>query len=176
MTIATLRHLRRDHTQSANAELPPSWLGVVVIVLSVVVVALAGEAVTTTMMGWYRDVPKPVWTPPDWVFAPVWGQLYTLMAVAASLVWLARKDDDMCCPLGAFAIQLILSLAWSVCFFGLRSPLLGFIDVCFLWVASGVTMTQFFVVSRPAGCLMVPVWLWITFAGVLNASIVMLGG
>ena len=53
-------------------------------------------------------------------------------------------------------------MAWSILFFGLKSPLLGFLDICLLWVATGVTVTQFFLVSRPAGWLMMPYWAWLT--------------
>jgi len=98
------------------------------------------------------------------------------MAVAASVVWLSRRCDDVCCPLSAFEAQLALNLAWSVCFFGLRSPLLGFLDVCLLWVAVALTTAEFFLVSRTAGWLMVPYWLWVTFTAALNGAILILGG
>ena len=158
------------------AERPASWIGVTAIAFAVVAVAVIGGTVMTmSANAWYHSIPKPGWTPPDWVFGPVWTLLYVMMGVAASIVWLERDNDDICCPVGAFSIQLVLNLAWSVLFFGLRSPLLGFIDICALWVVVGVTMTQFFLVSRTAGWLMLPYWLWITFAGALNASIVILG-
>jgi len=102
--------------------------------------------------------------------------LYATMAVAASIVWLSRRCDDVYCPLSAFAVQLALNLAWSVCFFGLRSPLLGFLDVCLLWIAAALTTAEFFLVSRPAGWLMVPYWLWVTFAAALNGAILILDG
>jgi tryptophan-rich sensory protein len=73
-------------------------------------------------------------------------------------------------------VQLALSLSWTVCFFGLRSPLLAFLDVCLLWIASGVTVAQFLSVSRFAGTLVVPYWLGVTLAAVLNAAILILGG
>jgi len=172
MTTATL-YPRAERITPRHA----SWLGVVAIVASVTIVAALGGAVTrTTVTTWYLDLPKPGWTPPGWVFGPVWTALYAMMAVAASVVWLSRNVDDICCPLGAFTLQLLLNLAWSVCFFGLRSPLLGFLDIGLLWVAVGVATTQFFLVSRLAGWLMVPYWAWVTFAGALNAAIVLLGG
>ncbi|MCE9561797.1 MAG: tryptophan-rich sensory protein [Planctomycetes bacterium] len=166
-----------QHDVDIAPQPPTSWVGVVAITVAVVGVASIGGAVmTTAVTAWYHSIPKPQWTPPDWVFGPVWTLLYTMMGIAASIVWLERNNDDICCPIGAFSIQLALNLAWSVLFFGLRSPLLGFLDICALWVVVGVTMTQFFLVSRTAGWLMLPYWLWITFAGALNASIVLLGG
>lgn len=160
-------------TSAYETKLGSGLLGVAVIVAATAFVAVLGGAVTATSVGgWYAHLPKPVWTPPDWVFGPVWTALYAMMAVAASIVWISRDRDDVCCPLSAFGAQLFLNLAWSVCFFGLKSPLLGFLDICLLWVAVAVTAAEFFLVSRAAGLLMVPYWLWITFAGVLNATIV----
>jgi tryptophan-rich sensory protein len=163
---------------SITAERPSGagFRGVAVIVAACVAVLAIGAAVSAPAVeGWYAGVPKPSWTPPRWVFGPVWAVLYAVTAVAASIVWLSRRGD-VCCPLAAFGVQLGLGLAWSVCFFGLRSPLLGFLDVCLLWVLVAVTAVEFFLVSRTAGWLMVPYWLWITFAAVLNATIILLGG
>jgi tryptophan-rich sensory protein len=110
------------------------------------------------------------------VFGPVWTALYAAMALAAAVVWLSRDYDDACCPLCAFGAQLVLNLAWTVCFFGLKNPLLGFLDMCLLWVAVALTTAEFFLVSRTAGLLMLPYWAWVTFAAALNAAIVVLGG
>ena len=161
----------------ADRTLGPGTVGVAVIVFACAVVPAIGAAVSAPAVdGWYAGVPKPNWTPPDWVFGPVWTALYALMAVAASLVWVSRNVDDVCCPLSAFGVQLALNLAWSVCFFGLRSPLLAFLDVCLLWVMVAVTTAEFFLVSRTAGWLMVPYLLWVTFAAALNGAILLLGG
>lgn len=158
-----------------SARHPTPWLGAAALVLAVVAVAaIGGSMMTGVVREWYDTLPKPEWTPPDWVFGPVWTLLYTMMATAAAIVWMEKDRDEICCPVWAFTIQLGLNLAWSVLFFGLRSPLLGFLDICLLWVAAGVTMTQFFLVSRTAGWLMLPYWLWVSFAAVLNGSIVLL--
>ena len=151
--------------------------GVAVIVAACALVPAIGLAVSAPALGsWYAALPKPSWTPPDWVFRMVWTALYAMMAAAASVVWLSRRRDDIYCPLAAFGVQLALNLAWTVCFFGLRSPLLAFLDVCLLWVMVAVATAEFFLVSRLAGWLMVPYWLWVTFAGALNAAILLMGG
>ena len=171
MSSLTVGRLKRD------AKEHPGLCGVAVIVIACVLVpAIATIVSAPAVDGWYLGVPKPSWTPPDWVFGPVWTALYATMAVAASIVWLSRDRDDVCCPLTAFGVQLLLNLAWSVCFFGLQSPLLGFLDVCLLWVIVAVTTAEFFLVSRTAGWLMVPYWLWVTFAAALNGAILLLGG
>lgn len=162
---------------SQEKETPRRGLfGVALIVGACVVVPVIGALVTAPAVdGWYAGVPKPSWNPPQWVFGPVWTALYAMMAVAASIVWLSRDQDDVCCPLIAFGIQLAINLMWSVCFFGLKSPLLGFLDVCLLWVTVAVTTAEFFLVSRTAGWLMVPYWAWVTFAAALNGAILLLG-
>ena len=151
--------------------------GVVAIVAVCAAVLVIGAAVSAPgVEGWHAGGPEPNWPPPRWVFGPVWVVLYVVTAVAASIVWLSRRRGDVCCPLSAFGVQLALGLAWSVCFFGLRSPLLGFLDVCLLWVMVAVTAVEFFRVSRTAGWLMAPYWLWVTLAAVLNAAIILRGG
>lgn len=152
-----------------------SGIGITVIGLGCLAVAMLGGLVTIEPVHtWYPTISKPLWTPPDWVFGPVWTVLYAVMAIAASLVWLKRDTHDACGPMGLFVVQLAANLAWSVLFFGLHSPWLGFLDVVLLWAAVGMTTTAFFQVSATAGWLMVPYWLWATFAAMLNGSIVIM--
>ena len=126
----------------------PGLYGVAVIAAACALGPLIGVAVSAPALGgWYAGVPKPDWTPPNWVFGPVWAALYAVMAVAASLVWLSRDRDDVCCPLAAFGLQLGLNLTWCVCFFALKSPLLGFLDICLLWVLVAVTTAEFFLTA-----------------------------
>jgi len=150
-----------------------SWGGVVLILAGCLAVEVVGGLVTSaTAESWYPTLQKPTWTPPSWVFGPVWTLLFGMMAVAASIVWLARDNEEVCCPLTGFSVQLAANLLWSVLFFGLHSPFLAFLDLLFLWVAVGVTLAQFFNVSRLAAALMVPYFVWVTFAALLNGAIV----
>jgi tryptophan-rich sensory protein len=153
----------------------PGPYGVALIVCACAAVPVACALVSAPSVdGWYAGVPKPSWAPPEWIFGSVWTALYATMALAASIVWLSRRRDDVCCPLTAFGVQLALNLAWSVCFFALKSPLLAFLDVCLLWVITAVTTAEFFLVSRTAGWLMVPSWLWVTFAAILNGAVLIM--
>lgn len=119
--------------------------------------------------GWYATLPKPSWTPPGWVFGPVWSVLYTLMAIAAWLVW--RKTGWQNLALGVFAVQLLLNALWSPLFFGLHRPDLAFADLVLLWVAIVATCIMFWRVSPLAGVLFLPYIAWVSFAGVLNFTI-----
>jgi translocator protein len=121
---------------------------------------------------WYATLQKPVFSPPNWLFAPVWTLLYILMGIAAFLVWRKGLENrQVRIALIFFLIQLVLNASWSVVFFGLESPLYGLIVISILWVAILVTVTKFFKISRAASVLMWPYLLWVTFAAVLNASI-----
>jgi tryptophan-rich sensory protein len=122
--------------------------------------------------GWYATLRKPSFTPPDWVFAPVWIILYSLMGVAAYLVWrkgLGEKQVRKAMIL--FSGQLILNALWSWIFFGLRSPLAGFVEIAILSVVLIFTIQSFFKISKPAGALLIPYFLWVAFASGLNLSI-----
>jgi benzodiazapine receptor len=121
---------------------------------------------------WYATLQKPVFSPPNWLFAPVWTLLYILMGIAAFLVWRKGLENrQVRIALIFFLIQLVLNASWSVVFFGLESPLYGLIVISILWVAILVTVTKFFKISRAASMLMWSYLLWVTFAAVLNSSI-----
>jgi benzodiazapine receptor len=143
---------------------------------SVVVCQLAGIIgsvfTASSVSTWYAALRKPSFTPPGWVFGPVWISLYALMGVAAYLVWRSGLSHrEVRIALTLFVAQLVLNALWSAMFFGLRSPLAGFIDISVLWVLIVLTIFYFLKVSTTAGVLLVPYIVWVTFAGVLNYSI-----
>ena len=121
--------------------------------------------------GWYRELRKPNFTPPGWVFSPVWTILYLSMAAAAWLVWRRRGFRGAAGPLVLFAIQLVLNAVWPALFFGLRNPGVAFGEILVLWAAVAVTTSAFFRASLPAGLLMLPYLAWATFAVILNGAI-----
>ncbi len=121
---------------------------------------------------WYWTLKKPYFTPPDWLFAPVWITLYFLMGISLFLIW--QKDKGNPQVRGAlffFFIQLILNALWSILFFGLRSPLSGLIEILFLWVAILLTMERFARISRTGAFLLLPYFVWVSLAVLLNFSI-----
>ena len=141
-------------------------------VLSCLAAGWAGSLVTRPAIGaWYVDLSKPRWTPPSWVFAPVWTALYLSMAVAAWLVWRRAGFSGARIALSLFTFQLVLNLLWSSIFFGLRRPGVAFIEISLLWIFVVATALAFWPVSRTAFGLMVPYLLWVTFAAALNAAI-----
>lgn len=106
----------------------------------------------------------------------MWSVLYTMMAVAAWLVWKREGFAVQRKPLLLFVIQLGLNAAWTPLFFGLQSPGLAFAEMTLLWLAIAATMTAFRRVSVAATWLLVPYLLWVTFAGALNFMIWSLNG
>jgi translocator protein len=117
---------------------------------------------------WYAQLERPVWTPPDRVFGPVWTLLYALMGGAAWLVWKEKGFIGARVALGLFGVQLALNFAWSWLFFGLQSPALALLDIVALWVVIVGTLGAFWRVRPLAGGLLVPYLLWVTLAAALN--------
>lgn len=123
---------------------------------------------------WYRGLNKPSFNPPGWVFGPVWTVLYTMMAVAAYLVWRRSGFAGAQAALGLFLIQLVLNGLWSWLFFGIQRPDLALIDIIVLWLAILATAVAFRKHDPLASNLLLPYLAWVSFATVLNASIVRL--
>ena len=120
---------------------------------------------------WYASLRKPTWTPPNWIFGPVWSVLYVSMAVAAWVVWRKRQSVAVVVPLSLFMVQLALNLGWSVVFFGLQNPDGACIEIVLLWAAIVATLVAFWRVTATAGWLLVPYLGWVTFAVALNFAI-----
>jgi translocator protein len=120
---------------------------------------------------WYAGLNKPAWTPPNWLFGPVWTLLYFAMAVAAWLVWRARGFGGAAVPLGLFALQLALNPLWSFLFFGLRSPGAALFEIVLLWLSILATALAFRRASATAALLLLPYLLWVTYAAALNFQI-----
>jgi translocator protein len=148
------------------------WLVLGGLVALCLAVGATGGAVTApSVIEWYPTLIKPSWNPPSWLFAPVWTILFIMMAFAAWLVWKAGNSRAAMILWGG---QLALNLAWSFLFFGARSPMLGLIEIAFLWLSIAATIFLFAQKSRVAAYLMVPYLCWVSFATALNAAIVML--
>ncbi len=114
---------------------------------------------------WYQTLNQPSWSPPDWIFAPVWTLLYLMIAFAVFFVW---KKGGSFAAYFFWGLQLFFNFLWSFLFFKLQSPLLGLIDIVLLWVSLGITTILFFRHSVLAGLLFVPYWIWLSYAVALN--------
>jgi tryptophan-rich sensory protein len=117
---------------------------------------------------WYAALNKPTWNPPPWLFGPAWTLLYTLMAVAAWMVW---KRVGFAKPLKLYFVQLALNAAWTPIFFGAHEMGGALVEILALWIAILMTLRAFWAVSRPAGMLLLPYLAWVSFASVLNFTL-----
>jgi len=137
-------------------------------------VSLAGSAVTLPKIPvWYAALAKPSFTPPDWLFGPVWTILYILMAVAVWRVGGAIRSPARHLATILFCIQLALNAIWSPVFFGLEAPLAGLYVIVALDIFVGATLIAFWRLDRLAGIMFVPYLAWVCYATALNAAIVM---
>ena len=145
------------------------------LVISIILCQLAGflgslftiPAIPT----WYKTLDKPFFTPPNWIFSPVWISLFLLMGISLFMVWRKQGQPRFKVALIFFLVQLIFNILWSAAFFGLRSPLLGLIDIVLLWGAILLTIQHFLRISKTAGLLLLPYIVWVSFAVVLNFSL-----
>lgn len=121
---------------------------------------------------WYAALAKPSFSPPNWLFFPVWTALYILMGIALGLVW-SRGLKEKTAREGVmlFGTQLALNAVWSIAFFGMHAILGGLVIIVLLWAAILATILKFWKVSKTAGALMLPYLAWVSIASMLNLSI-----
>ncbi len=145
------------------------------ILVSVVICEFAGMIgslfTRPSIPGWFAGLTKPSFSPPNWLFAPVWIALYALMGVAAYLVYDKRdKSTGVRMALAFFAAQLLFNVLWSIVFFGAHSLSGGVFVILTLWALILVTILRFSRISKAAAYLLVPYILWVSFATVLTIA------
>lgn len=121
---------------------------------------------------WYATLNKLSFSPPNWVFGPVWALLYIMMGISLYLVVIAKARNREK-AIFVFVLQLVLNALWSIIFFGMKNPTLALVDIAALWIAIFLTIKAFFKISKPSAYLLIPYFLWVSFASILNLSIVL---
>lgn len=130
---------------------------------------------TMDSMMLFQTVKKPPLSPPGWLFPIVWTILYTLMGIASYLVLTGEGTmEEKSKAISAYLYQLVVNFLWSTWFFNLQWYIFAFFWLVLLWILILVTLVRFYRLSKPAGYLMVPYLLWVTFAGYLNLGIALL--
>ncbi|WP_245268907.1 TspO/MBR family protein [Mesorhizobium loti] len=117
---------------------------------------------------WYRGLRKPGWTPPNWLFGPVWTALYVMIAIAGWLVW---RNAPAGAAIWLWGLQLAVNFCWSALFFGARRMDLAFYDVVLLWLLIAAFIVAAAPISLTAAVLFVPYLIWVTIAGTLNWTV-----
>jgi benzodiazapine receptor len=149
------------------------------LVVSILVVELVGIlssfATFSSIPNWYALLIKPSFNPPNWIFGPVWTILYLMIGISLYLVWTSRiKSDLKIKAYWIFAIQLALNGLWTIVFFGMHQILGALAIIILLWIFIILNIFAFYKISKPAAYLLIPYWLWVSFASILNFSIWML--
>jgi translocator protein len=124
--------------------------------------------------GWYRDLRKPSFTPPDKVFPVAWTTLYALIAYSGWRVWSAAPSRQRDAALRLWISQLAANAQWSKLFFGQRRPTLALVDVFALEGSIIAYIAAAHKVDRAAAYAFLPYAAWVAFATVLNAEILRL--
>lgn len=135
-------------------------------------ISTIGGWVTAGSVGnWYQTLHKPVFNPPDWVFAPVWTTLYLMIAVAGWRVWRSVGPAGTRAGMTAYGLQLALNLTWSFLFFGGRMIGIALLEIVVLLAVIVVNAVLFWRIDWIAGWLLAPYAVWVAFAGVLNFAL-----
>ncbi len=145
----------------------------ITIVLCLGIGYASGIVTQSSIVTWFPTLNKPSFNPPNWLFAPVWTILYVMMGVSAGLVWSKIEAVPVLVKkaLWVFIIQLILNALWSFLFFGLQNPFLALIEILLLWIMIVETIKVFKPIDNLASKLLIPYFLWVSFAMILNGSI-----
>ena len=145
------------------------WKNLITCLAIPLAVGSLSALLTQNSMETFNSITKPGLAPPGWLFPVVWTILYILMGIASYLVLTSGKPNTY--ALTVYGIQLVFNFFWSIIFFNLELYLFAFIWLVLLWLLILKTTLLFYQISKPAGYLMVPYLLWVTFAGYLNLSI-----
>ncbi len=151
--------------------LPRQIAGLVGWLAASYVTSAIGAAASIQAASFYAEMQRPDWAPPGWLFGPVWITLFTLMGIAAWLVWRRAGFRAARVALTLFLAQLVFNATWSWLFFGWRLGGLAFADILILLLLIAVTLAAFWRHSRLAGALLAPYLLWVGFAAVLNFTV-----
>lgn len=139
-------------------------------------VALAGVGGLLTPIGpWYANLKKPRWNPPNWAFGPAWTIILGLWAWAGYISWEAAATPvEQRAVLILFGVNALCHLLWSPLFFKFRRPDWAAVEVIFLWASILAMLVFLRPISATATWLLVPYFVWVSFAACLNFAIVRL--
>jgi len=141
------------------------WIGITAFAAAI------GGAAAANSREFYAALQRPTWAPPGSVFGPVWSVLYLLMAIAAWMVWRARRFIGARVALVVYLVQLVLNALWTWLFFAWHQGALAFVGVVLLWLAVAMTLNLFWRVRTLAGALLVPYLAWVSFATALTFAV-----
>jgi benzodiazapine receptor len=147
----------------------------IVAAILITVFVLGAGGLMTDVGVWYRDLSKPSWNPPNWLFGPAWTTILGLAGWSGVLAWTHAQGAGAHGRIAAlFGVMIVLHLLWSPLFFKVKRPDWALIEVPFLWLSILALIIGVAPISPLAAWLLSPYLLWVTFATVLNLFIVRL--
>ena len=144
--------------------------------VSILICLLAGGLGTiftiSAIPTWYVHLNKPFFSPPNYLFAPVWTTLYILMGISLYLIWKnGTKTKKIREAIYLFGVQLVLNAIWSPIFFGAKNIFLALAVIILMWIYIVKTIVSFSKINKLASYLLYPYIAWVSFATILNFSV-----
>ena len=143
---------------------------IISILLPLSVGAIAGMFTSQAVPIWYASLNKPSFSPPNWVFGPVWTTLYILLGISFFLIWKEEASKERDLAIKVFSIQMLLNFAWSFLFFYFNLIGAALIEIILLWTSIAAMIYLFYKIKPFAAYLNIPYLLWVSFATILNAG------
>ncbi len=169
--------VRSSRKKSVFAHPPKfQWKTAVLWIVACELVGIIGSVFTTRSIAtWYMLLIKPSFSPPNWVFGPVWTMLYALMGVSGYRIYrIGMRKKPVRDAIVFFGVQLLLNAIWSPVFFGAHNIPFAFAIIIAMWVSIIVTILRFNKLDDISALLLMPYLGWVSFATVLNFSLWML--
>jgi translocator protein len=132
--------------------------------------AVAGMFTSQAVPIWYASLNRPSFSPPNWVFGPVWTTLYILLGISFFLIWKENPTRERNLAIKVFSIQMLLNFAWSFLFFYFNLIGVALIEIILLWISISLMIYLFYKIKPLAAYLNIPYLLWVSFATILNAG------
>lgn len=149
------------------------WRSLIIFFAMIIAIQLVGNLVTMPAIPeWYRNLVRPSWSPPNWLFGPVWTLLYIMLAISGWLLWTQTPRSK---ALTFYFVQLFFNAVWSPLFFGIKQIEVAFACLVIMFVFALLTMvTAFKQEQKAVGWMFVPYCVWLLYATSLNGAIVVL--
>ena len=143
----------------------------IILLITFLASAIGGFTTTSFKEPWYSQIILPSFNPPSWVFAPVWTSLYVMMSIAIWKIWINSFDLEL---LKLYFIHLFFNGTWSVVFFGFHQIGLALVNLMIIIIFIIILMKKYLTKDRLSFYLMIPYFLWSSYALMLNSSIFLL--
>ncbi|MFZ1291253.1 MAG: TspO/MBR family protein [Melioribacteraceae bacterium] len=143
---------------------------IISILLPLSVGAIAGMFTSQAVPIWYASLNRPSFSPPNWVFGPVWTTLYILLGISFFLIWKEEASKERDLAIKVFSIQMLLNFAWSFLFFYFNLIGAALIEIILLWISIASMIYLFHKIKPVAAYMNIPYLLWVSFATILNAG------